>query len=1789
MSNYRWLTTSWRKHDVPPVSPGFEPGTMRTIQTVENQVPILRETVARATFTKCLYMNSHSPNFTPRHSPCNTPYHTPRQTPRQTPYHKRHPTPYHRRHHTPYHTPYHTPCQTPYHDPYYLTHSNSPPIYSPLLATDPHHYPTHHLQPPDHLGIYSLPLAMQPPHHLVYQQPSNSTPLYSPQLSWEPHCYPIRQKPCLSLPRPGARRRRQSESSTERVHGRHAFTEPYSAPPEGPPSPRCFSSSGRLGSLCRAPDGERESRQAQWCDGGGGESAQAYVSFASASTSLLLSSSSPESSSRVRPRSPSSTASRQQHRLRSSGENGSCRRLQRRWHGFSLSIRVRDKWRLRSIVMGNQDGKLKKGKEGEGQSAADDTITGPRDTDGTKKGFHNGKKSQGKQSRAEEKSRRKKDKECRSSVFSIRKRKTLKGKGSTGGSREDVLSSQNELDSAHSINTKTPDLSLSADELGQSDAEGPTEPTDRGSRCVETASAQPAPGKDAAPDQQAENEHRKKSSSGSDTDIYSFHSAAEQEDLLADIQQAIRLQQGVIISTAELSEELGWGGDWRKQSPDEDISTPSPPEQSPCEPVTSPDTAPVPRRENGLLSKLRLSLDGPQEEEEGESMPCSTTEELHVGMRGAETETALCVSSLSGTKEVKEEVLSDREENGNNRPLSQTPATKAEGGPFTKTTSSTSFADLTASFESAVESPLRDREVLEEVEEGEEVQEDLEVADSPSHSDATTSHDDVCGSPGSASETEGRVGEWVGAGVGVAVSAESLECLSREDLSGAEPAEETPVARRRKSSVSFSPWPSQESPSLAARRFRSTLTSTLPSPSHSSTCSSPTVKPYPTIFPSYIKTTTRQLSGSGSPCPSPSQSPLFRRRCHNLGHRPDKRRVRRQRSHSIAGPLSRSADWTEEMERERPTKAGSADYLEGYGGSEDRLGGGSQSGCATRRSSCGQVSACSFHDVFTGRTLLEKLFLQQEDAQPEEAEKLCSRILAMGLLLPFTDCFREPYGGSNPQLTATCRFHQDQLYTWAAVSQPPHSMEHFEGRAPLPGHLKTLWPPPRPGGEECPGLKYTEADHQAAYLGLKRLQREAVNDPQEESVLKTVKLKVEHVNVIQQLEQTIEDLRTKIAELEKQYPLLDRDGITTKEQECGDEGGLHRDVCDVDLQTEQTVKEVCDVDLQTEDRMVLSCLEAKSVQTSPMEDGLKFKVPFQDQTSPCAFNQDARGSWMSFSPCPPSLPSELALSLPVPFSKTGAGFVCTCQQKTEAQPPPPPPPPPLPEGTMPPPPPPPPLPGGSAPPPPPPLPGMAGPPPPPPPPPGCGPPPPCGPGSLVPPLPMGLYALGMAQEKPPRKEVVEPPRPMKPLYWTRIQLNTKKEVITPFVWEKVDEPDVDFTEFVELFSKTAVKEKKKPLSDTITKSKAKQVVKLLNHKRSQAVGILMSSLHLDMKDIQHAILNLDNTIVDLETLQALYENRAQQEEMEKIDKHIKSSKDKDNAKPLDKPEQFLFQLHQIPNFSGRVFCILFQSTFSECVTSILRKLEILQRVCTTLQSSQCVMQVLGLILAFGNFMNGGNRTRGQADGFNLDILPKLKDVKSSDNSRSLLSYIVAYYLRHFDEAAGRESCLYPLPEPQDLFQASQMKFEDFQKDLTRLRKDLRACNTEVEKVCKVSSEDHLQPFKDKMEEFLSQAKCELEAQETQLSATHKIFLELTVFYQVKAKMGEKEVSPNTFFSVWHEFSSDFKDFWKKENKIILQERLKKAEECFRQAKEKATYNVKPKHASGIKAKLGKKI
>uniref|UniRef100_A0A3P9BDZ8 FH2 domain-containing protein n=1 Tax=Maylandia zebra TaxID=106582 RepID=A0A3P9BDZ8_9CICH len=1066
--------------------------------------------------------------------------------------------------------------------------------------------------------------------------------------------------------------------------------------------------------------------------------------------------------------------------------------------------------------------------------------------------------------------------ESKSSVFSIRKRKgNLKGKGdvcsSVKGSKEDVLASQHdELDS-----TKTPDLS--ADELGQSDTEAafPEKRKKQGKRDDgdERDEKHEMQQKASTANSPAEDGGQKGGSSGSDTDIYSFHSAADHEDLLADIQLAIRLQQQQHGGVTSIVETQGGGGrnliwgegkDRRKQS--NGVVKLTPPEVLDLTPELELGSDALSFLEGGsIIGSVKQNEPLPTQNSPFNAEVIEKNEDRHLELKGqGQREAALCVST--GTKD--QHAL-----------LQQRPHTDisiaTEGGatvcPVTMTTVGNSFHDFTFDSTGKITGEEEGASAETQQEQVRELEMDANLS-LPLPDDNHRSPEPLEGLSSRTVFEEGEIH------LGSGTSAESLEdCLSADsEPSPSTSTKASPSNQQfRRSSACFSPLLPQESPTLAKRLLKS---------AHPATCSSPVVKPYPPIFPSYIKTTTRQLSSPGH---SPSHSPLSPRRAHHNFHRmmAEGWQVRRKRSRSLASPLSRSADWTEELDRRLRGKEedgggllSSGEYLGGH------TGGGSQPICGTRRFSCGQVSTCGFQDVFTGRTLLEKLFLQQQADEPEEAERLCSRILAMGLLLPFTDCFREQLGGSTTHITATAspKFDHDQLYTWAAVNQPPHSLDLCEGKQPI--QIKGPWPQAKPGGDNRNGLQSAQSELHADIMGLRQ---QHVNK-EEECVFPSIKLKEKHVNVIQQLEQTIEDLRTKIAELERLPPLVDKDSMkvttSTTDRECGGEEDLLRGVCDAHLQTEA---------------FSVGGLEAKSVQTSPMDDSSKFKVPCSEpdrvdrflepppshdgylcscQLQPPAPPPPLLGgsesgvcppySGQTVAPPPPPLPEIVPPPPPPPPPLPPGLGVPPPLPGCLAPPPPPPLPPPLHHGLAappppppalvppltrgmvpPPPPPPPPLPGVKGPPPteacvpppppPPPLPGVKGPPPPqacvpppppPPPPPGniCVPPAlPGALGSLPPPLPLGLYSLGLTQEKPPRKALLEPPRPMKPLYWTRIQLHTKKDMSSSLVWETIEEPNVDFQEFVELFSKTAVKEKKQPLSDTITKSKAKQVLCLI--------------------------------------------------------------------------------------------------------------------------------------------------------------------------------------------------------------------------------------------------------------------------------------------------------------------------------------------------------------------------
>ncbi|XP_055680979.1 protein cappuccino [Lutzomyia longipalpis] len=493
----------------------------------------------------------------------------------------------------------------------------------------------------------------------------------------------------------------------------------------------------------------------------------------------------------------------------------------------------------------------------------------------------------------------------------------------------------------------------------------------------------------------------------------------------------------------------------------------------------------------------------------------------------------------------------------------------------------------------------------------------------------------------------------------------------------------------------------------------------------------------------------------------------------------------------------------------------------------------------------------------------------------------------------------------------------------------------------------------------------------------------------------------------------------------------------------------------------------------------------------------------------------------------------------------------------------PPPPPPAPPG-----PPPPPMPpvGLNAPPgpPPPPLPpGSTAPPPPPGPP---APPPPAsadkaGPGPAPFPMPP---AGGWQQAATLRKSAVNPPKPMRPLYWTRIVApkSPVESTTNNLLWAEIDEMKLDnLDEFTELFSRQAVIPKMKE-TPKVTKVRS---IKILDSKRSQNVAIFVRSLHADFAEIEHAISHCDTSVISLQALQVIRDIRATSEELSQIREAV------NDESPLDEPEQFLLRLEDISSCSERISCIVFQAEFDEAVTLLARKMDVFTDTCKFMVESEALKNLFSLILTLGNYMNGGNRTRGQADGFGLEILGKLKDVKSKDSKITLLHFIVKTYIEQCRKNGTPLTELQiPIPEAADVSVCGTVDFEDLTLQLERLEKKLKECKETSQQVIDSSTPENVQPFEEKMKVFLDAATDRLLLQKKDVNDCKKIFHRTMIFYKFLPKSGSlDDTKPEQFFELWLTFSNDFKDIWKREIHDLTRELLKKTKPSPKVTKAKA--------------------
>ncbi|XP_078689269.1 formin-like [Branchiostoma floridae x Branchiostoma belcheri] len=389
----------------------------------------------------------------------------------------------------------------------------------------------------------------------------------------------------------------------------------------------------------------------------------------------------------------------------------------------------------------------------------------------------------------------------------------------------------------------------------------------------------------------------------------------------------------------------------------------------------------------------------------------------------------------------------------------------------------------------------------------------------------------------------------------------------------------------------------------------------------------------------------------------------------------------------------------------------------------------------------------------------------------------------------------------------------------------------------------------------------------------------------------------------------------------------------------------------------------------------------------------------------------------------------------------------------------------------------------------------------------------------------------------PTKPLIRPKLKMRPLFWKRIVLEGTSEDKKPEnFWSTTTEPPIDTDELERLFGVSArLGSEAVQFSTSPKRGKGKQVGKVLEDKRSRDVAIRISRLQMSMEEVQDAIYKMDAKRLDLDRLQGLYDMRATEKELSEI----KRFRQENTQVVLDKPEEFLLQLAEVHNLQDRLECWIFTERFSETMFNLHQQMNSLMSACSELRQSEHLHAVLRLVLAAGNYMNGST-PRGQADGYQLDILAKLRDVRTKDKSGNLLQYIVRQYCRRSGDCCGPDGHTFRLPTTELMKTAREACLKDSRKTAHSMGEGLKRVKGLVQKVLEGSEASMVTSFRCKMKPFLFHAELTLKREVRKLEEAEDTFKELLAFFDCKDPDLD---NPSSFFEIWERFCQDFFDCW----------------------------------------------
>uniref|UniRef100_A0A673MDA6 Disheveled-associated activator of morphogenesis 1-like n=1 Tax=Sinocyclocheilus rhinocerous TaxID=307959 RepID=A0A673MDA6_9TELE len=465
-------------------------------------------------------------------------------------------------------------------------------------------------------------------------------------------------------------------------------------------------------------------------------------------------------------------------------------------------------------------------------------------------------------------------------------------------------------------------------------------------------------------------------------------------------------------------------------------------------------------------------------------------------------------------------------------------------------------------------------------------------------------------------------------------------------------------------------------------------------------------------------------------------------------------------------------------------------------------------------------------------------------------------------------------------------------------------------------------------------------------------------------------------------------------------------------------------------------------------------------------------------------------------------------------------------------------------------PPPPPPPGGMMPPPPPPPPGSALMPPPPPPPPGH---PPFGAAPPPPGAPMGPSLK--------KKNIPQPSNPLKSFNWAKLSENKLEGT----VWADIDDSKVfkilDLVDIEKTFS--AYQRQQKEAEDDALSSKKVKELSVIDGRRAQNCNILLSRLKVSNEEIKRAILTMDEQ-EDLpkDMLEQMMKFVPEKCDVDLLEEH------KHELDRMAKADRFLYEMSRINHYQQRLQSLYFKKKFAERISEIKPKVEALTKASKEVLHSRNLKQLLEVVLAFGNYMNKGQR--GNAYGFKISSLNKIADTKSSiDKNITLLHYLITILEKKYSKVMLFSEELQNVPE------AAKVNMTELEKEINHLRSGLKSVESELE-FQKKCPQEYGDKFVSVVSQFITVASFSFSDVEDSLSEAKELFLKAVKHFGEDAD----KMQPDEFFGIFDQFLQSFAEA-RQENENM---RRRKEEEERRARMEAQLKEQREKERKARKAK-----